>query len=272
MSNQTVFSSQTSGGIPYTRVGDGAQCVVVLDNFRLENRIAEGLVLQGLARAWEELGEHFEIYVIERRPEMAIDFDLEDMASDAAAAVEELCDAPAALLGIGMGGMVSLRLAARRPELVSALVLARSAYRLNPAMTPRLKRWSEDAEKLEWRRVHRDMVSAMFSDTFLAKTLGAVAWLFPELMGVPDYPWDFIVALRAVLGEDLSEDLSRITARTLVLSAGRDILFTPEDGKETAARINGARHNVLPYAGHGTTRKSREVEHRNVREFLESSG
>jgi len=49
--------------------------------------------------------------------------DQAEMADDVARVIEELCGTPVVLVGMSLGGLVSLQLAAKRPDLVDRLVL-----------------------------------------------------------------------------------------------------------------------------------------------------
>ena len=49
---------------------------------------------------------------------------------------------------------------------------------------------------------------------------------------------------------DRTEEISRITAPTLVINGDRDLIVAPSGGDATAAAIPGARHIVIPGMGH----------------------
>jgi pimeloyl-ACP methyl ester carboxylesterase len=60
-------------------------------------------------------------------------FSLAAFANDLVQVIEQQMEPPIALGGISMGAALSLRIAARRPDLVRALILARPAWALNAA-------------------------------------------------------------------------------------------------------------------------------------------
>ncbi|MGH3164497.1 MAG: alpha/beta fold hydrolase, partial [Trebonia sp.] len=57
-------------------------------------------------------------------------FTVEDMADDAAAVIEATASGPVGLIGLSMGGSTALVLAARRPDLISRVVIADASAQL----------------------------------------------------------------------------------------------------------------------------------------------
>lgn len=82
--------------------------------------------------AYEALAAHYSFVAIDHRGHgrgmrTARRFELEDAADDAAAVVEQLGLGPVITIGYSMGGPISLHLARRHPQLVSAMVVQATA-------------------------------------------------------------------------------------------------------------------------------------------------
>jgi pimeloyl-ACP methyl ester carboxylesterase len=164
---------------------------------------------------------------------------------------------PAVVVGHSMGGLVAMRLAARRPDLVRALVLFETAgirslsraaavflglsglvrpakkvarLRHRVAATPRL------------RRLAFGYWGAADSTTMSAEAV--LGWL----EGAADAT-DTVTAGRALLRDDPRFDLADITCTTLVVWGARDRLLPVADGFEFARRLR-APIRVVPGAGH----------------------
>ena len=77
-------------------------------------------------------------------------------------------------------------------------------------------------------------------------------------------------AMRSVLAErtDITDQLDRINATTLVIDGAGDHAFTRAHSRELADRIAGARLHVLPDAGHLSPREAPEVVTGSVTTFL----
>lgn len=70
--------------------------------------------------------------------------------------------------------------------------------------------------------------------------MAAVLWL-AGLFSDPDDPADMIATIRAKDAFDVTHELHRITAPTLVVGGGRDGFYTTELFRETARGIHNAR-------------------------------
>ncbi|MBO0607669.1 alpha/beta fold hydrolase [Myceligenerans salitolerans] len=155
--------------------------------------------------------------------------------------------APVTIIGSSAGGHVALQVASGWPELVDRLVLLNPAYPL-PA-TRSLERFAR-----------REDVLLSADDIEGATELNVATWVGPEAaeearelvrtmqrhafevqLGVGD-------TVNQLPGPDT--DLARVTARTLVVSGGQDLDHFREVAGHVVARIDGARHVQLGWAGH----------------------
>jgi pimeloyl-ACP methyl ester carboxylesterase len=182
---------------------------------------------------------------------------LADFAHHAARVAEHEGMLPAAVVGYSLGGVVALRLAAERPEAVSALALIASAGIIS--LTRRAAVWM-------------DFVSAIRPARLVARAWNAVArrpnlragvfgyWgaedpraLSPEavagfLAAQPEHE-DVDTAARALRREDPRTYVERVRCPALVVWGARDRLIPLEDGFEYARRLS-APLRVVPAAGH----------------------
>jgi pimeloyl-ACP methyl ester carboxylesterase len=165
--------------------------------------------------------------------------------------------APAAVVGHSLGGAIALRLAIRRPELVSALVLAgaagissghrRARYALT--VTGILKPGRKIAP-------HRARVA---QSPFLKRVVfgrwGAAdpPALSPELVDAflsgPPQHTDTVSAAKALVLDDPRPDLDRVRCPSLVLWGARDHQLPVDDAFQYARRLR-ARLRVIADCGH----------------------
>jgi len=276
-------------GLPYAQIGEGGRPLVVLDSFRVEHRTADGLVLQGMMGAYERYTEAGRtVYLLERPIEMPIDYTFDDLRDDYIAGLTEIGGLTGVgvgeasgldVLGIGAGGMFALAVAAAvagssgdRVATVGSLRLGRLAVvaagaRMSAEAREAAGRWQEAVEQLRWRSVHREMVRMSYAGP-AGPFYAALAWLFPELLGTTDYPWDFFITLREVAGADLSDRLDRLEPETLFIAGGRDRLFPPDVVADTADRVGAAETRFVDGAGHAITKSHRGVVESRVLQFL----
>ena len=204
---------------------------------------------------------------------------LGDLAAHVAAVAEHVELLPAAVVGYSLGGVVGLRLAAERPESVTALALVSTAGIVS--LTPRAGVWL-------------DLVSTLRPGRLVARARDAVArrpnlragvfgyWgaedprsLSPEVVagfldGQREHE-DITSASRALRREDPRLYLERVRCPALVLWGARDRLIPLEDGIEYARRLR-APLRVVPAAGHLLVGEYPAECSALLLDFLETSG
>lgn len=167
---------------------------------------------------------------------------IEDLADDAAALVDAL-GAPAIVVGVSIGGLIAQSLAARRPDLVTALVLCNTAARVG---TP--ESWQARIDQVERRGL------PAIAEGILER------WFAPAFRAAPEAaPWrnmlartpadGYVACCRALARADLTESARRIGCPVLMIAGAHDGATPPEVVEGTARLIPGARLEVLE-AGH----------------------
>ena len=164
---------------------------------------------------------------------------------------------PAAVVGHSLGGAVALRLALRRPESVSALVLAAAAGISSTARSARYALTVTGILK-PGRKIapHRRRVAR----SALLKRLVFGRWgasdppaLPPEvveaLLAGPARHTDTVSAATALVRDDVRPDLERISCPVLVLWGARDNQLPVDDAFDYARRLQ-APLRVIADCGH----------------------
>ena len=193
--------------------------------------------LSGSTRWWDpnvpNLAKHHRVYLV-NLPGFGVfrhrtqRFVLAEAASWLLAWMEAVGLESAHLVGHSMGGYLSLRLAARRPEAVRRLVL------VDPAGMPS----------------GRTMVGHL-GPLLLAARYARPSFL-PVLVRDALYagPFTLLRATRDLLAEDVRGDLARVGAPTLLVWGERDPLIPPSIGDVMRAEIPDSRLLVIEGAGH----------------------
>ncbi|HSP71880.1 MAG TPA: alpha/beta fold hydrolase [Gaiellaceae bacterium] len=163
----------------------------------------------------------------------------------------------AAVLGHSMGGVVALRLAARRPELVRAVVLA-SAAGISTARrvaeifltTTSLLKPGRRIAAFSGRIARSPRLRALTFDGLSTSDGGALSETatLGFLSGSRLYT-DIASAGRALAREDVRFDLERVSCPVLVLWGARDKQVAVDDGFEYARRLR-APLRVIADCGH----------------------
>ncbi len=178
--------------------------------------------------------------------------DMDTLTLDAAALVESLGLGPVHFVGLSMGGVVGMRLAARRPELVRSLALLDTAAGAEPPQNlPRYRAMEWVARWIGmWPVAGRvqAIMHGVSARSDPARAADLRAWR-QHLLRL-----DRVATPRAVEGvlrrAPVLPLLGDIRCPTLVLVGEEDTATVPARSEEIAARIAGARMVRIPRAGH----------------------
>ncbi|WP_108482401.1 3-oxoadipate enol-lactonase [Oceaniglobus ichthyenteri] len=171
-------------------------------------------------------------------------YTMDDLTADAEALIETLELGAVTFVGLSIGGMVGQSLAARRPDLVRALVLSNTAARMGDAAS-----W--DAR-----------IAAITADG-LASMADAILdrWFAPRFRATPEADlWGAMLArtpqtgylgcCAAIANADLTDATQALRLPTLAI-AGSDDGASPADlVAATAALVPGAAFHVIDGTGH----------------------
>lgn len=189
---------------------------------------------------------------------------------DAVALIERLVAGPVHFCGLSMGGFIAMRMAARRPDLVRSLLLLETSADPEPVENIGRYRLLTQVTRLLGPRLTRNKVAPiMFGKTILTdRARKADLDRFTDLMSQRRDIW------RAVNGvidrAGVHDELSRITAPTLVLVGDEDVATVPAKSERIAAAIRGARLVVIPRAGHSCTVEEPDAVIAAIEQFLHS--
>ncbi|MGD9934377.1 MAG: alpha/beta fold hydrolase [Dehalococcoidia bacterium] len=197
-------------------------------------------------------------------------YSMRGMAGDTASLLDALGIARAHVVGASMGGMIAQELAINFPEKVNRLVIACSRTRASE-----LRRLVSVAQRALWEAgVPRDSITAIqqpwgSTGAILQdeqKPLDRLALAAKDPHPIQKHA--YLRQLDATMEHDTFDRLHQITAQTLVLVGGEDILTPPFESAEIARLIPGAELRILPRGGHGFTGEYPDDFNRAVREFL----
>ncbi len=174
------------------------------------------------------------------------------LAERAAALIGALAPAsgitPIAVVGQGLGGMLALELALRRPDLVCQLVLVATAAALEPGDGYS----GHVAQALRWLDAGLDMTA--IADTLVPRLLGPGA--LPEAARLANWCQGQVHgaswrrALQAMHDFDRRAALPHLHVPTLLVAGAHDRVTPPAAMQSLAAAIAGSRLATLEGAGH----------------------
>lgn len=239
-----------SGGIPYLAVGDGPPLVAV-QGLTATHEVPRGMERRRALSSAREWSRDFRVHVVNRRRGLRPGESMSDIAGHLATAIEEDVGEPVFLTGTSTGGSVALQLAVDRPELVRALVVVASAYRLGP----RGRRMQQDLARLTRAGDPASGFAGMMTAMLPAPLRGPAYPLARVMMRsmAPQDPSDMLVTLDAEDAFDVGDQLHQITAPTLVIGGAKDVFYPRQLFEETAAGVKDGRAHIYPTWGHPRT-------------------
>lgn len=182
------------------------------------------------------------------------------MADDAAALLDHLGIERAHVVGWSMGGMIAQELALAHPQKLNRLVLLSSIARALPYADNWLTFTMQATDQVNNGALDRagfiiNSMPWLYTAAYLTQPHLVQAGLQQALADpFPARPLGIAgqaEACRSHLFGDALERLKGITAPTLVLVGAEDILTPAVYSQEMAARIPGARLQILEKGGHG---------------------
>jgi 3-oxoadipate enol-lactonase len=168
-------------------------------------------------------------------------------------------------VGLSIGAMVGMWLAANAPERIDRLVLICTSARMGPPSM-----WQERAAKVleagSTEPIADPVVDRWLTPGFAAEHPAARAKLRAMLTAAD--PEGYAACCGAIERMDLRDDLGRITAPTLVISGAGDLATPVEHQRLIAEAIPGARHEILSPAAHVAAVEQAAAVNRLIEEHL----
>jgi len=196
-------------------------------------------------------------------------FTLEQMADDAIAVLDAAGVETAHVVGASMGGVISQIIAVKYPHRVRSLTLVCTACRNHPWRQELLQSWAHTAEEKGMIEVGKEAAQWVMSPRSFRRLVPAFTWMGPLAALRPRH--SFVSQIQAILDtrEDLVDELSSITAPTMVIVGNQDILTPRGDSEEIAERIPNAELVVISGAAHGLMMEHSATFNKILIEFLQ---
>ncbi|MEE9426811.1 MAG: 3-oxoadipate enol-lactonase [Paracoccaceae bacterium] len=171
-------------------------------------------------------------------------YTMEKLVDDTAQLLDQLGVTSCIFVGLSIGGMIAQSLAARRPDLVGALVLSNTAAKMGDPVLWRERIAAVQADGLE--AIAGSVLDRWFANDFRVSDQIAI-W---ENMLSRTPVQGYIGCCQAIAGCDLTQTTTDLRLPTLGIAGSVDMASKPEQVKATVALIPGSRFEVISGAGH----------------------
>jgi len=206
-------------------------------------------------RMWDAnlaaLEEHFRVVRYDTRghggsPVPPGPYDIDDLADDVVALLDHLGVERAHVVGLSLGGMTAMRLAARNPERVDRLVLLCTGAHLTPSSA-----WTDRAATVRadgTAAVAEAVVGRWFTPDFLDANPATRKGCEEMVATTPAE--GYAGCCEVIAAMDLRPDLPRISAPTLAIAGADDPATPPPHLAAIAENVQHGRLLVVPDSAH----------------------
>lgn len=173
-------------------------------------------------------------------------YDIDDLADDVVALLDTLGVDRAHVVGLSLGGMTALRLAARDPDRVDRMVVLCTSARLDPSSA-----WHDRAATVRAEgsaAVAPAVVERWYTPGHLETTAGLRERAEAVVAATPTEGYAGCCEVIATM--DLTGDLSNIQAPTLAVAGADDPATPPDHLERIADGVREGRLLVVPQAAH----------------------
>lgn len=229
---------------------------------------SRGWVLQRNAIGRAHRGIRFDNRGTGRSDKPVGQYDLEQMAEDALAVLDDAGFESAHVMGASMGGVIAQIIAVRHPERVRSLILACTACRHLVWRRELLEDWASIAQAQGMRAFAARNLRWLVGPRSLRRFWPAFGALTPIAISAPTHA--FVSQVHAILDMDdgLRVLLPTVTAPTLVLVGSQDILTPQADAEEIVDLVPDSELAVVQGGAHGFMVESFGTFNRLVCDFL----
>lgn len=199
----------------------------------------------------DALAEHFRVVRYDTRghgasPVPAGPYDIDDLADDVVALLDTLGVQKAHFVGLSLGGMTGMRLAARNPERIDRLVVLCTGAKLDPSSA-----WHDRAATVRAggsQAVAEAVVARWFTAPYLEAHPDIKAASEAIVAATPAEGYASCCEVIATM--DLRGDLPGIAAPTLAIAGADDPATPPPFLRTIAGEVKDGRLLVVPESAH----------------------
>ena len=139
----------------YVTFGNGTQPFIIIPGLGDALKTVRGTAVP-FSYMYRTYAKYFKVYLFSRKNMIPKDYTIADMADDQAKVLKTLGISDACVMGVSQGGMISMHLAAKYPELVTRLVLANTAPYANDVIKTVVGTWIDMAKQGDFKDIFID--------------------------------------------------------------------------------------------------------------------
>ena len=249
------------GNMKYINFGNReGKKLVILPGLSLKSVMGSAELIEA---SYAIFKDEYDVYLfdhIEVEPE---GYTIRDMAEDTYEAINKLGLEDINLMGVSMGGMVSLELSINHPEMVNSLLLCSTTSRFdNKELFDTWKKYAEDKNDVA---IMESFGENVYSPAVYEQNKDAI---IESGKGASDQDFrNFIISIDAIENFDVYDELNKIKCPVLVLGADEDKVISVQDSIDMAEKLN-CEYYIYEGYGHGVFDEAPDYRSR-TKEFID---
>ena len=229
----------------YLRFGNGDKTMVVLPGVSAFHVTDSG---EAVAAGFADFAEDFTVYLFDVKEDVPEGYTLQQMAEDTKTIMLSLGLQDICLYGVSMGGMMSVYIAGKYPELIERLVLASTTCTSSDIQQNVLEAWASLAESGDRSGLAESVAKTIYSENTIAAYGDVLTAGYDTL--TDEAMTRFSRCVSSMFSFDFSEEAAAIKCPVLVLGSKGDAVLTPDAPYYLAAQTNGTLYLYGEEYGH----------------------
>lgn len=239
----------------YVTFGNGTQPFIIIPGLGDALKTVRGTAVP-FSYMYRTYAKYFKVYLFSRKNMIPKDYTIADMADDQAKVLKTLGISDACVMGVSQGGMISMHLAAKYPELVTKLVLVNTAPYANDVIKTVVGTWIDMAKQGDFKDIFIDTAEKTYSEQKL-KTYRRFYGILSK-MSEPRRLERFIIQGNACMAHDARPWLGKIQVPTLIVGGERDYIVGNKAAYELAENISDCKLKIYEKYGHGAFEEAKD--------------
>lgn len=217
----------------YFCFGRGKETLVIVPGLSVQSVMGSA---DAVAKQYDLLTDDYTVFVLDRRKDLPAAYSMQDMTEDTARALQVLELKQVNLFGASQGGMISMGIAIRHPELVKKLVLGSTSSCVTDGQFALFDKWIRLAKDGDAEALYLAFGEALYPKEIFEASRELLKDLAKTV--TDEELRRFAVMAMALKGFDITEELPKIRCPTLVIGSEDDRAVGGEASRIIAERLS----------------------------------
>ena len=230
--NEIKTIKKGDANIDYGIIHGGEKAFIMLPGISLTSILNN---IDAIEVAYQEILKEYTIYVFDHAMPENDDFSFDERIDYLIYAIEEIGIKKACIYGVSIGGMISLILSYKKPELIEKMVIVASAAKTNVERLKVLKQWEETSNNYDIEVLNRDFFTTMFTSDYVSKNKQSLDMFIHN--GSKHECECFSRVIRTMYNFNILDNIKNVNIPTFVIGSELDPIFGRKASEEIAEAL-----------------------------------